>query len=73
MENDDLDFELDLDFDAMGAEDLDDIEPETRINQYRAQKRREVKRRLENLKEQKWFKRRNWFDDEHFFDLEEIA
>ena len=73
MDNDNTDFELDLDFDEMGAEDLVEVVTASQAEQYRAHKRREVKQRLESLKEEKWFKRRNWFDDEDFFDLEEIA
>ena len=62
IEFDDLDFEL----------ELEEEYARFREPSQKALRRRHTKRKLDRLKEKKWFRDNGWFDDDYLYDFDEV-
>ena len=65
------DSEFDLEFDQAFSNFLESS-TKSRDSRSKLLRRRLVKRRLDLLKERRWFKQNGWFEDEYLLDVDEV-
>ena len=58
----------DLDFDL----EFDEVYSRYRESNQKAFRRRQTKRKLDRLKERKWFKKNSWASDDYLFDFDDF-
>ena len=62
--------------DVVEVDDIEfDLEHDSEFSRYsesgkKAIRRRQTKRRLDRLKEKKWFKENSWYEDDYLYDVE---